>query len=161
MIKRKIFTGVFIASGLIVSGCVGDIANTIAGTNGATLSATPSSVQLVALTTQNESSSVITIRNNNPIDGAATNIVPSFSDGNSFTIVNNTCGGSLGQGATCQITVGGSGNLQVNDVLIIGYNAGNSRTSISVPVSYFPYSGDYDTPQSQVYSFYGVSYEKK
>lgn len=71
MTKRKIFTGVFVASGLIVSGCVGDIANAVAGTNGATLSATPSSVQLVALTTQNESSSVITIRNNNPIDGAA------------------------------------------------------------------------------------------
>lgn len=138
--KRKFLIGITLGGGVLVSGCVGDIANAIAGTNGASLSVTPSSVQLVATSAQNESSTTLTIRNNNPIDGAATNITPTFPDGVPFIVSNNGCG-SLNQNATCQVTIQGSGESSSYTTLVITYNAGSAKQSTSVYVSYSPYGG--------------------
>ena len=120
-----------LCGGLFLSGCLGDVANQIAGTNGATLTATPSTVALVVPSYSTESSAVITIANTNPIDGAATNISPSFLAGVTGLVISNGCPSSLSQNARCTITVtGNSASLILSTPLTINYNAGSA---IGVP----------------------------
>ena len=137
---RKLLISLAMSGGLLISGCVGDLANAIAGTNGASLSATPSSVQLFATSAQNESSATLTVQNNSPIDGAATNITPTFPVGVPFIVSNNGCS-SLNQNATCQITIQGSGESSSYAPLVITYNSGNTKQTTTVNVSYSPYGG--------------------
>lgn len=125
----KIATVVIASIGLF--GCLGDAANTIAGTNGANLTFDPPSVNM----SSSNLAQVVTVKNSNPIDGSATNIT--FENLSAPLSVTNNCPSTLAQNATCTITINYTGTDSGSQTLTGSYNSGSASVPITLSINYY------------------------
>lgn len=147
---RKLLISLAMGSGLLIGGCVGDIANAITGNNGGSLSFKPSSDVLL---TPEESSQIVQLVNSSPIDASVHDIAfVSFPAGSQFFISNNNCPTTLAQNQSCSFTVGFNGTVESGIVqtqtLTVNYMAGSTSSKNSLYISYLPPQPPPPTPPS-------------